>query len=183
MSEIQVIRAALERAAKRRRIAQALRGLWYGLLSGGVIALLVSGIYHVRAIPFQWVIIAALIPLPLMLIGSIITGWRRPGLNEVARWVDSKRNLKERVSTALEVASDESGGRWRDLVVRDAATHIKELNVKQIMPLRLPKTAIWSLLVLVLVFGLGFVPEYRSKEFLRQKADQQNIKDVGKQLA
>jgi len=183
MSEIQVIQAALEKAAKRRRLAQALRGLWYGLLVGGVIALLVSAIYHVQAIPFQWVIIAALIPLPLMLIGSIITGWRRPGLNEVARWVDSKRNLKERVSTALEVASDESGGRWRDLVVRDAATHIKELNVKQIMPLRLPKTAIWSLLVLVLVFGLGFVPEYRSKEFLRQKADQQNIKDVGKQLA
>jgi predicted nucleic acid-binding Zn-ribbon protein/uncharacterized integral membrane protein len=183
MSEIQVIQAALERAAKRRRLAQALRGLWYGLLVGGVIALLVSAIYHVRAIPFQWVILAALVPLPLMLIGSIITGWRRPGLNEVARWVDSKRNLKERVSTALEVAADESGGRWRDLVVSDAASHIKELNVKQIMPLRLPKTAIWSLLVLVLVFGLGFVPEYRSKDFLRQKADQQNIKDVGKQLA
>ncbi len=183
MSELQYIQAALERAAKRRRFAQALRGLWYGLLIGGIIALVVSSIYHVRDIPFRWVIYAALAPLPLMLLGSIITGWRRPGLTDVARWVDSKRNLKERVSTALEVSSDENGGKWRDLVVTDAAAHIKDLNVNQMMPLRLPKTALWSLLVLVLVFGLGFVPEYRSKEYQRKQADQQNIKDVGKQLA
>src|SRR2546423_9636579 len=183
MSEIQIVEAALERAAKRRRLAQALTGLWYGLLVGAVIALVVTGIYHLREIPFRWVIAAALAPLPLMLLGSIFTGWRRPALSEVARWVDSKRNLKERVSTALEVAGDENGGKWRDLVVTDAATHIKDLNVRQIMPISLPKTAFWSMLVLVLVFGLGFVPEYRSPQVKRQKADQQNIKDVGKQLA
>src|SRR5256885_773907 len=183
MSEIQIVEAALERAAKRRRLAQALTGLWYGLLVGAVIALVVTGIYHLREIPFRWVIAAALAPLPLMLLGSIFTGWRRPTLSEVARWVDSKRNLKERVSTALEVAGDENGGKWRDLVVTDAATHIKDLNVRQIMPISLPKTAFWSMLVLVLVFGLGFVPEYRSPQAKRQKADEQNIKDVGKQLA
>jgi hypothetical protein len=183
MSEIQFIRAALERAAKRRRFAQALRGLWYGLLIGGIIALLVAGAYHVFELPLRWVIAAALAPFPLMLVGSIIAGWRKPALTEVARWVDGKRNLKERVSTALEVSKDENGGKWRDLVVTDAASHIKELDVKKLMPLRLPKAAMWSLLVLALVAGLGFVPEYRSKESIRQKADQQNIKDVGKQLA
>src|SRR2546426_9922276 len=31
--------------------------------------------------------------------------------------------------------------------------------------------------------GLGFVPEYRSKSYLQKKADQANIKEVGKQLA
>src|SRR5438105_1754432 len=138
MSEIQIVHAALEKAAKRLRLAQALTGLWYGLLVGAVVALVVSGVYHLREIPFRWVILAALAPLPLMLVGSIITGWRRPALNEVARFVDSKRNLKERVSTALEVAGDENGGKWRDLVVTDAAAHIKGLNVKQIMPISLP---------------------------------------------
>src|SRR5438309_5313827 len=183
MSELQFIQAALERAAKRRRLAKALTGVWYGLLIGGIISLLATGAYHLRDFPFNWVIAAALAPFPLMVIGGIITGWRQPQMIEVARWVDGKRNLKERVSTALEVAGDENGGKWRDLVVTDAATHIKELDVKKMMPLRLPKTALWSLLVLVLVAGLGFVPEYRSEKVKRLRADQQNIKDVGKQLA
>jgi hypothetical protein len=183
MSEIQFIQSALERAARRRRFAQSLRGLWYGLLIGAIIALIVAGVYHVRPVPFIWVMVTAFAPFPLMLIGMIVTGWRKPGLNEVARWVDGKRNLKERVSTALELSKDENGGSWRDLIVTDAATHIKELDVKRLMPLRLPKTAVWALLVLALVAGLGFVPEYRSKEYLRQRADQQNIKEAGRQLA
>jgi len=41
----------------------------------------------------------------------------------------------------------------------------------------------WALLVLALSVGLGFVPEYRSKNFLRKKAEQQVIKEVGRQLA
>jgi bisphosphoglycerate-dependent phosphoglycerate mutase len=31
--------------------------------------------------------------------------------------------------------------------------------------------------------GLGFVPEYRSKNYRQKKADEQNIKEVGRQLA
>jgi predicted nucleic acid-binding Zn-ribbon protein len=37
--------------------------------------------------------------------------------------------------------------------------------------------------ILALGAGLGFVPEYRSKSYLQKKADEQNIKEVGKQLA
>src|SRR5262249_19632459 len=47
----------------------------------------------------------------------------------------------------------------------------------------LPKVTRWALLILALGAGLGFVPEYRSKSFLQKKADQQNIKETGRQLA
>ena len=89
------------------------------MLVGAVITLVVNGVYHLRDVPFQWVIAAGLIPMPLMLLGALIAGWRKPAMNEVARWVDGKRNLKERVSTALEVSKEETGGRWRDLIVTE----------------------------------------------------------------
>src|SRR6185295_9809189 len=60
----------------------------------------------------------------------------------------------------------------------------KALNARQLVPFHLPKLAIrWAVLVLALAAGLAFVPEYRSKAYLQKKADQTNIKQVGKQLA
>jgi len=91
--------------------------------------------------------------------------------------------LKERLSTALELGSDPSTGRWGQLVVSDAAEHAKGLDPRKLVPFRLPKSARWALLFLALCAGLGFVPEYRSKAFLQKQADKQTIKDVGRQLA
>src|SRR5439155_15686423 len=89
------------------------------------------------------------------------------------------------LSTALEVASEaEAAGTWRDLIVADAAGRAKELDARRLVPFSLPaKATRWALIVLVLVAGLGFVPEYRSKAYLQKKADQANIKEVGKKLA
>ena len=112
-----------------------------------------------------------------------IGGWRKPALAEVARWVDGRQHLKERLSTALEVAADPDAGTWRDLVVSDAAEHAKDLDPRRLVPFRLPKATRWALVVLALGAGLGFVPEYRSKSYLQKKADQQNIKEAGRQLA
>src|SRR3989442_5908975 len=127
MSELQIIESALQRAARRRRWARALRGMWQGLLVGAILSLLLAGIYHVRDLPLWSLLLTALIPLPCMLIGLLLGGWRKPALNEVARWVDGRQRLQERLSTALEVAS-EPGGSWRELVVSDAAAHATELE-------------------------------------------------------
>ena len=72
---------------------------------------------------------------------------------------------------------------WRDLVVTDAAERAKELDVRRLVPFRLPRATRWALVVLALGAGLGFVPEYRSKAYLQKKADEKNIKQVGRQLA
>jgi predicted nucleic acid-binding Zn-ribbon protein len=112
----------------------------------------------------------------------IIGGWHKTPLSEAARWVDGRQHLQERLSTALEVAGREGPGTWRDLVVTDAAEHAKGLDLRRLVPFRLPKATRWALVVLALGAGLGFVPEYRSKSFLQKKADDQNIKEVGKRL-
>src|SRR6266481_5398602 len=183
MSELQIIQSALERAARRRRWARALRGLWYGLLAGSLISLLTVGLYHLFPFPSWTVLAAALAPFPCMAVGLVIGGWRKPGLGEVARWVDGRQHLQERLSTALEVAAESNGGRWSELIVTDAAAHAKAIDPKRLVRFSLPKVTRWALVSLALVVGLGFVPEYRSKNFLQRKADEQVIKEVGRQLA
>jgi len=184
MSELQVIQSALERGARRRRSARALRGLWRGLLAGAILSLLLIGAYHLLPLPLWTLTLAALIPLPCMMVGFVLGGWRKVPLKQVARWLDIRQDLQERLSTALEVASEPNTGMWRDLVVADAAGRARELDPRRLVPFNLPARATrWALLVLVLAAGLGFVPEYRSKSYLQKQADQANIKEVGKQLA
>jgi hypothetical protein len=187
MSELQVIESALQRAARRQRWARALRGLWHGCLIGAIFSLLLVSVLHFPSIfPHSpWApTLAALVPLPFMLAGLLIGGWRKPALNQVARWVDGKQHLQERLSTALEVASTPESGRWRDLLVTDAAGHAKGLDTRRLMPFSLPKASTrWALVALALTAGLGFVPEYRSKAFKQKEADKQVIKEAGKQLA
>ena len=183
MSELQVIESALQRAARRRRWARALRGMWLGLFVGAIVTLLLVAAYHIFPFP-SWVAwTAALAPLPCLLLGLLVGGWRKPSLTEVARWVDERQRLKERLSTALEVSAQAKADRWRDLVVADAANHAKNLDARRLLPFHLPRTMRWALISLAVGAGLGFVPEYRSKSYLQKKADEVNIKEVGRQLA
>jgi predicted nucleic acid-binding Zn-ribbon protein len=182
MSELQIIEAALQQAARRRRWARALRGLWWGLLVGAVFTLLVIGAWHLLPLPFWTLTVAAVVPFPCALAGMIIGGWHKTPLSEVARWVDGRQHLQERLSTALEVAAESDSGTWRDLVVTDAAEYAKALDPRRLVPFRLPRATRWAVVFLALGAGLGFVPEYRSKSFLQKKADQQNIKEAGKRL-
>jgi hypothetical protein len=150
---------------------------------GACVAFIVVGLYHFLPVP-EWAYLSAgLLPLPCMLIGLIVGGWRKPKLKQIARWVDGKNQLKERLSTALEVSGKPEAGPWRDLVVNDAAAHAKSINAQQLIPFHLPKGIRWALLLLLLMAGLGFVPEYRSKAFKQKQADEKNIKEIAKQLS
>src|SRR2546423_11660540 len=138
MSELQVIESTLRLAGRRQRWARAQRGMWLGLLVGAIAALLVSGLYHLRDLPLWVLVIVAGVPFPFMLAGLVIGWWRRPAINEVARWVDGRQKLQERLSTALEVAATEKAGKWRDLGVTDAAGHAKEIDPRALLPFSLP---------------------------------------------
>jgi len=157
--------------------------MWQGLLIGAFISLALVAAYHLHPFPQYFTLLAVVAPLPCMLAGFILGGWRKPKQEEIARWVDGKEHLQERLSTALEVANEEKAGRWRDLVVADAVAHSQNLDARKLMPFSLPNATKWAVVVLALVAGLGFVPEYRSKNYLQKKKDDQVIKEVGKQLA
>src|SRR5256714_771987 len=180
MSELQIIELALDQAARRRRWARALRGGWQGLLVGAVLCLLLIGAYHLlplfdRRLPAWTVVVGALIPFPCLAIGLIIGGWRKPARNEVARWVDGRQHLKERLSTALEVASAPNAGSWRDLIVTDAAEHAKGLDARTLIPFGMPKATRWALVLLALGTGLGSMPGYHIRNLWLNQADQQSF--------
>lgn len=183
MSELDTIQSVLGRAARRHRFARGLRGLWHGLTVGAILSLLVLGAFHLFPLPLGTLEVAAVLPLPCMLIGFAIGAWPRPGLAEVARWLDLRQHLKERLSTALEVAQQTDVTGWRELVVLDAAEHLKGIDARRLLPFHLPMACRWALVILALGAGLGFVPEYRSKSALQKQADQQNIKATGRLLA
>jgi len=183
MSELQVIEMALKGAAQRRRWVRGIHAASYGLLAGSILALLIVGLYHVHPLP-PWLLTAAIVaPFVLILSGLIIGIWRKTPLNQVARWVDNRQQLQERLSTALELGRQEQCGAWRDLIVTDAAQHAKALDGRALIAFSLPRATRWAVLVLAIVVGLGFVPEYRSQKVKQAQADQQNIKDAARQLA
>lgn len=183
MSEFQIIQTTLERAAQRRRWERGWRGFFVGLLIGGCIGLLTIGLYKVWEFPKPTFIWTGALALLCPLIGFLIRFWRKPSLPETARWVDVKQNLRERMSTALEVAENQPPGTWRDLVLHDAASHAQEIEPKKLVPFSFTKAARWAAVVLVFAAGLGFVPEYRSKAHVQKKEDEKIIKEVGKQVA
>lgn len=184
MSELQVIHSALERAGQRRRRASALRGLWQGLFVGAIFSLILVILWH---FPLgwpswlHWAAVAA--PFPCMLAGLLIGGWRKPALDEVARWVDGRKHLQERLSTALEVSAAPKGDAWRGLVVTDAAEHAKLLDIRSLLPFHLPNVTRWALALLALAVGLGFVPEYQTKHTLQRARETAHINEIGRRLA
>lgn len=181
MNALQSIQVTLERMARRRRMARLLHGMWCGLFAGALLWLVAVGVYKVVPLPLATLGWAALAALLCPVAGAVWGGWRRPSLVETARWLDVRRDLKERLSTALEVAAASADG-WRELVVEDAARHAQGLDARRLVPFHLPPAARWSVLVLALGAGLGFMPEYRSPKIQQKQADVAGIRHVGAQL-
>ncbi len=183
MSGLQRIEHVLERAARRRRLDRALRGLWSGVFWGAMVFLLSLGAYKLLPIPVEILMIAGCGSLAMMIAGFVLGGWKKPGLPDTARWVDERNQLKERLSSALEMEKIPTESRWKDLVIGDASNHADGLSIEKLLPFHLSKLARWSVLILVLAAGLGFVPEYRSKDYLQAKEDQEIIQETGRVLA
>ncbi|MGE3311569.1 MAG: hypothetical protein AB7O66_16505 [Limisphaerales bacterium] len=185
MSEVALIRETLRRAAARRRLESALRGLWLGLFAGATLWLATLLIYKLLPLPDSvaaWAWVAA--PAGA-LIGFLAGGRRRVSLETAARVIEGRQALAQRLSTALEIAGTESpsSAAWTRLIVTDAAAAIRGLDLGKLLPLRIPRFARWIPVLLASVIGLGFVPEYRSASHLQKKKDAEVIRDTGKKMA
>ncbi len=182
MSDLQSIQSALELAAKRRRWQHAANGLWRGLFVGAVLWVLALIIYKLAPVPFI-ILIGAAALAGLLTLAGFFQGWfRKPSLAETARFVDQKEKLKERLSSALELASTGGNETWRTLLVADAAKFASKLDPRKLLPYSLPQICRWTVLALALGAGLGFVPEYRSQDYLQKKQDAVAIKEAGRTL-
>jgi hypothetical protein len=182
MSELTLIQQTLRKAAARRRLDRALRGLWLGMLGGSGLWLLCIVLYKIAPISSalaEWGWIAA---LGGGVLGFVMGGWRRVSLTTAARILEDRHALNQRVSTALEVASTPVQPEWSRLIVTDAANAVRGVDPAKLFPFNLPALAKWIPLVLVLIVGLGFVPEYRSAGYLKARRDAELIRDTGRKM-
>jgi hypothetical protein len=182
MNELDVIRQALARTARRRRLAHGLQGLWTGALVGAALLFLTLAVYKLAPIPLQ--VLGGIGAAALLAAAAgFIAGWsRKVTLLETARWVDGKKRFQERLSTALEIAESPTDDHWKRLVVADAAARVKEVEPKQLLPISLTRASRWAMALLLMTACLGFVPEYRTKAYVQKKKDAEIIKEAGKQM-
>ncbi|HEY3852814.1 MAG TPA: hypothetical protein VGO67_00310 [Verrucomicrobiae bacterium] len=182
MSDLQAIQDVLARAARRRRWEYAWNGLWHGLLAGAVIWLIALAIYKLAPVPIS-ILTGATIVAAIFIMVGFLRGWmRKPTLQQTARCLDQRQDLQERLSTALEVASTGTNATWQALLVSDAARFANKLDPRKIFPYRLPRAGLWSMIALAVAAGLGFMPEYRSKDYLAKQKDAQAIKETGRKI-
>jgi hypothetical protein len=182
MNELHTIQSTLEIVARRRRWQRAMDGLLRGMFAGGCLWLAVLVFYKVLPIPGWTLTAAGILATMAAVIGLVSGAWHSPTLPETARWIDVRLNLKERLSTALEMAGHRKQGEWSHLVLSDAAAHVSEVHPSQLQPYRLSPVCRWVLVVFALSAGLGFVPEYRSASFRQSVNERQVIRDTGRQL-
>ena len=183
MSRIQEIKTVLTKMAFRRRLQRAWRGAWHGLLGGGLCWLLSLILFKIFPLPAVTLAFGGIAGAICVLTGFLV-GWsQNPSVLETARWVDMRQNLKERISTAIEITQTKQSSAWQDLVIGDASKSVGQIDPKRMLPYHLPRSSRWVLLVLALGAGLGFVPEYRSKDYVRQQQEAEVIQDTGRRLA
>lgn len=183
MKEKQIIATKLNTVASRKKLQLSWKYMWFGLsicVGLWLLSLLSYTLFPIPLVTFLWVSILSLI-LPLA--GLIVGFSKKFPLQDIARWIDQEKGLKERVSTAVELTEvDPITPSWKELIIRDAASAIEKIETKSLLPLRLPKSCNWILLLLIACFVLGFVPERRSKFYLDQQNDLAIIDDVGANL-
>lgn len=183
MSELQLIEQALRRTAQRRRWQNAFGGFAFGLFVGGALWLLVLGLYKLAPLPALALPVAGAVAVSAVSFGCLRGLLRPVTLTETARWVDVKLQLKERLSTALELSRARVAEEWTHLVLTDAAAKVQDLDPQRLVPWRLPKAARWAALVSVLGVGLGFVPEYRTQAWQQKQQDEARLRETGRKLA
>src|SRR6266487_3776957 len=150
MSPLGLIEQTLKRTARRVRLERMWRAFWRGLLIGGCVWLAGFGIYKLLPVPI-WSLYGAAIAGGVVLLAYIaVAGLRKMSLGEAARFVDARKNLKERLSTALEISAVSIDAEWKELVIADALKHSSEIDPRQLLPLRLPSVARWAAVVVIL---------------------------------
>lgn len=183
MSDLAALQNTLRQAARRRRWDQAFRTGWLGLFVGTTAWLVLIALHKALPLPnalAEWAWLAAMFGA---VAGLVVGGWRKVPLAMAARVLEARQPLHQRLSAALELADRPESDDWRQLVVADAAASVRKVNVPRLLPFHLPTLARWTPALLAAVIGLGFVPEYRSAEYLKKRQVTEAMRDTGKRLA
>ncbi len=163
----------LRAAARRSRVAMLVRGA-AGSLTVAVVVLALLEVLR-GLLPHTWLgwqasvageaaagsiwwnAVAAGLVLTAGLVVSVVVAIRRtPTLSEMAKAIDLTFSLDERLSTAVEVEARARDGRGSSIeraLLHDAADHAKEIDLRRLVPLRLPRF-VWTVPALAALVAL-----------------------------
>ncbi|HUE70740.1 MAG TPA: hypothetical protein VMP01_07600 [Pirellulaceae bacterium] len=141
----------------RQRLQRALAIGGWGLLTGSMIGLIAA------AVNFWFgLLMASWIPLAIAFVGvaaGMLAGWLwQHELREAAFAVDQHYRLKDRATTALEFAGRQQASVACQLALDDALTHLKGVNPREVVPLRVPRVvpyAVAALLATGILVGIS----------------------------
>ncbi len=179
MKDRKFIEEKLRRAGNRRRWHQSWIGLWKGFFWGALLWLVTLVVFKLLPIPFASLAWAAAGWGLIALVGWCWHLFKPVNLEETAQWVDDQCGLKERFTAVLEFKEKEH---WGNVILNDAKQFIERIQPRNLVRFHLPSIAKWSVLVLAMSAGLGFVPEYRTQAYLEKQREEAIIKSTGEHL-
>ena len=151
----QIIQNKLSAIQRRMRI----EGVFQNLATFNLWGLLIAGILFVANRFFSLPIpIGFAIALLIIIASTIAVGlslMRKIDPFEVARFVDQRLNLKERLGTALETMERRNAGDFAILQIRDAAWAAQGIPPAAVVSYTIPRTLKWLPIPMLLV-GLSF---------------------------
>ncbi len=150
---------------KRIQFLHAVEGIVFGVLVGSVIGVFWAILDWRGLIYFEWSQFALLIAAS-SLIGALIRVSRRVDDLSIARSIDRRAKLKDRVGTSAELNGDSST--FTQLLAEDASTHLSSLRPKAIYPVQFKIIHVIALVSPAVVAGILFLAN--TKLFLPQEA-------------
>ncbi|MCE2395337.1 hypothetical protein J4G02_12180 [Candidatus Poribacteria bacterium] len=171
--------SAIQRRMRIERIFQNLAAfnLW-GLLIVGL--LLVANRFFPLPIPIGLAIALPIVVASAIAVGLVLLGKVDPF--EVARFVDQRLNLKERLGTALEAMRRRNAGDFAILQVRDAARAVQGILPATVVSYTVPRTLKWLPIPMLLVGLSFFVPRMYEIVPPPNPSEQEAIHDAAARL-
>ena len=151
--------------------------LW-GLLIAGI--LLVANRFFPLLIPIESTIALLIIIASTIAVGLSLM--RKIDPFEVARFVDQRLNLKERLGTALEAMGRGEIGDFAILQIRDAARAAQEILPATVVSYTVPRTLKWLPIPMLLVGLSFFIPRMYEVVPPPNSSEQEAIHDAAARL-
>jgi hypothetical protein len=121
--------------AKRIRMVYAWQGVGWGLCAGGVVAALGVVLDRMRVLEMEPLSLAITLAGGAIL-GAVIGASRRISSEAIARSIDRRAGLEDRLVTAQASAEGAIAGQFGDAVVADADQRVRLLDPRRLYPAR-----------------------------------------------
>jgi hypothetical protein len=181
MGSESILLTAVGKVRTRIRLLLASQGACLGLTAAALIGLLLVLATRMRwwtdAVDYLWAV------LLLGAVVGLIAGWTRRITPLVAAQIaDDRAHLKERLSTAVELAGRPERTPLQQAQLADAAQAARSLEPARVLPWRVPRQARWLGLATCILLAALFVPDLPVFSSPQEKLDRAAMRIEGERL-